>query len=56
MGNIFTNVQGFISWSFTYTSIMTQYCMRQLLPLHAIYSMLCGSHDDQKFAYNPHIQ
>ena len=56
MGNIFTIIiQGFISWLSTYTSVMTESCVRPLLPLHVIYSVLCDSHD-QKLAYNPHIQ
>ena len=44
MGNI-TIVQGFIYND----SIDRESCMRQLLPLHAIYSVLCDSHD-QKLA------
>ena len=57
MGNIFTIVQGFISRSSIHIHKYNdrESCTKQLLPLHAIYTVLCGSHD-QKLAYNPHIQ
>ena len=57
MGNIFTIIQGFIFWSSIHIHKYNdrESWTKQLLPLHAIYTVLCGSHD-QKLACNPQIQ